>query len=340
MKDLVAIPVVDESQVGEARRIVAAICRLMNMTETDMSRIAIIVTELATNLVKHGSGGELAIRSIEWGVRLGVELLSLDTGPGIENIPQSMRDGYSTSASPGSGLGAVMRLSSLFDIYSQKGKGAAVMSRFWIDSKSPAFPPRPLSIGAVCLPKKGEVVCGDAWGAEQRGDRIVIIIADGLGHGPDAAVASREAVRLFRKHDALQPAEIVEMVHAGLKKTRGAAVAVAEIDPRQAIVRYVGIGNIAGQIVTTESARSMVSHNGTAGLEARKIQEFTYPWQDNAILIMHSDGLATKWKLEGYPNLINKHPSLIAGVLYRDFKRGTDDVTVVVVKKQEPGVRR
>jgi hypothetical protein len=84
----------------------------------------------------------------------------------------------------------------------------------------------------------------------------------------------------------------------------------------------------------------MVSHNGTAGLEARKIQEFTYPWQDNAILIMHSDGLATKWKLEGYPNLINKHPSLIAGVLYRDFKRGTDDVTVVVVKKQEPGVRR
>jgi hypothetical protein len=50
-------------------------------------------------------------------------------------------------------------------------------------------------------------------------------------------------------------------------------------------------------------------------------------------LVLHSDGLGTRWNLNAYPGLSAHHPSLIAGVLYRDFKRGTDDVTVLVAKE-------
>ena len=74
----------------------------------------------------------------------------------------------------------------------------------------------------------------------------------------------------------------------------------------------------------------MVSYNGTVGHEVRKIREFTYLWPKGGLLVMHSDGLGTQWRLDRYPGLIARHPSLIAGVLYRDFNRGRDDVTVLV----------
>jgi hypothetical protein len=79
----------------------------------------------------------------------------------------------------------------------------------------------------------------------------------------------------------------------------------------------------------------MVSYNGTVGHEVRKIQEFTYQWPQQGLLVMHSDGLKTQWRLDRYPGLMHKHPSLIAGVLYRDFNRGRDDVTVLVAREEE-----
>ena len=82
-----------------------------------------------------------------------------------------------------------------------------------------------------------------------------------------------------------------------------------------------------------ETTRSVVSHHGTAGGAARRIQEFTYPWKGGDILVLHSDGLGSHWTLAGYPGLAQRHPALIAGVLYRDHRRGRDDTTVVVVRE-------
>jgi hypothetical protein len=93
------------------------------------------------------------------------------------------------------------------------------------------------------------------------------------------------------------------------------------------------VGNIAGRVVSSGQSRHLTSYNGTVGHEVHKIQEFTYPWPSDALLIMHSDGLTAHWNLEAYPGLMSRHASLIAGVLYRDFNRGRDDVTVLVVKQ-------
>jgi serine phosphatase RsbU (regulator of sigma subunit) len=158
------------------------------------------------------------------------------------------------------------------------------------------------------------------------------MVVDGLGHGPLAANAAQEALRIFSSHQNFSPAQIIEATHHTLRATRGAAVAVAAINQAQQQIQYCGVGNIAGTILSTTGSRSLVSHNGIVGHELRRVQEFTYPWPENALLVMHSDGLMSRWNLAAYPGLSTRHPSIISGVLYRDFNRGYDDVTVVVAK--------
>jgi len=320
------------SAVAEARRGVTGFARIIGFSESDIGRVALVVTEAATNLVKHTPQGQVLARAFDRDGVAAIEVLVLDQGPGITNVGESLRDGYSTAGSPGTGLGAIKRLSDEFDIYSTPGKGSALVSQLWSRKPASGIRPTPLGIGAVCLPQPGEVACGDAWAVEWRGGHCVILVADGLGHGPDAAAAARAAVNALRTHPELAPAALVEFAHGALRSTRGAALAVAEIDLANE-VRYAGIGNISGITLAPGGARHMVSHPGIVGHEVRKVQEFVYPWSEDSLLVMHSDGLATHWNLDQYPGLAGRSPSLIAGVLYRDFARGRDDVTVVVAKK-------
>jgi len=322
----------EASAVAEARREVTGLARSVGFDASGIGRIAIVVTEVATNLVKHTPQGQLLARAFDRDGIPVIEVVALDQGPGMNNICESLRDGYSTAGSPGTGLGAIKRLSDEFDIYSIPGKGCALVSQLWSRRPTIGNRPAPLEIGAVSLPKPGEVACGDAWAVEWRGGHCVILVADGLGHGADAAAAAMAAVNALRTHPQLTPAALIELAHGALRSTRGAALAVADIDLARE-VRYAGIGNIAGVLRVPDGSRHMVSHAGIVGHEARKIQEFVYPWGQDTLLVMHSDGLATHWNLDQSPGLAGRHPSLIAGVLYRDFARGRDDVTVVVAKK-------
>ena len=303
----------------------------IGFSEAETSNVAIVTNELATNLVKHAKRGQIILGALRHGDTLGLEVLSLDQGPGIANIAQCMRDGYSSAGSLGNGLGAIARLAYEFDIYSLPGKGTAVMARLWAGKRT-SQPMTRLDFGVSCLPMAGEEICGDGWAYEALADSTVCMVADGLGHGPEAAVAADEAVATLREHKMKSPAEIVEKAHGVLRSTRGAALGVAQIQHSQEVLRFCGVGNIAGNIITDGVVRHLASNNGTAGVEARKIAEFSYPWNANSLLIMHSDGLQSRWDLEKYPGLTLRHPSLIAAVLYRDFYRGRDDVTVLVGK--------
>jgi anti-sigma regulatory factor (Ser/Thr protein kinase) len=332
MNDQIHFQIRDASAVAEARREVADLARAVGFDASGIGKVALVVTEAATNLVKHTPEGQLLARAFDRDGVAAIEVLALDQGPGITNVGESLRDGYSTGGSPGTGLGAIKRLSDEFDIYSIPGKGTALVTQLWSRRRPGGTPPAALEIGAVCLPKPGEVACGDAWAVECRGGHCVILVVDGLGHGADAATAAMAAVNSLRTHPQLAPAALIEFAHGALRSTRGAALAVADLDLVQE-VRYAGIGNIAGVALAPGGNRHMVSYAGIVGHEVRKIQEFVYPWSQDSLLVMHSDGLATHWNLDQYPGLAGRRPSLIAGVLYRDFARGRDDVTVVVAKK-------
>lgn len=331
----------EASQVSEARRLTGQLARKLGFNETEAGKVAIVVTEAATNLLKHAGEGRLLVQALD---RAGLEILALDQGPGIANLADCLRDGYSTTGSLGTGLGAIRRLSSVFDIYSLSGRGTALLAQVRAQkgqqiasATNPAgknqLSSRPLTVGAICLPKPGQDESGDNWAVAHQAGRSLSLVVDGLGHGPDAALAAREAIRVFRANLTLSPAAIIEMTHAALRRTRGAALAVVELYPGRSI-KFSGIGNIAGAVFSGEKHHHFPSHNGIVGHQLSKTQEFVYPWAGNTLLILHSDGLATRWNLDAYPGLSERHPSLIAGVLYRDFQRGYDDVAVLVVKHE------
>lgn len=321
------------SHIGEAKRLGTYFCHDMGLEENQIATVALIITELATNLIKHTNdlGGELIFRQVTEESAVGIDILALDKGPGIAHIGKALEGGQSNiSGSYGSGIPAIIRLSSLFDIYSEQGSGTAVFCRLWKTGTTPIT--NKLAMGAVCLPIHGEEECGDAWAMKAGLESRLIMLADGLGHGPDAAIAANLAVSLFLNSHSQKPIELMQLMHTGLSHTRGAAVAIAEIKLDTREIHYVGVGNITGQIFSGDELHSMVSYNGTAGVVARNMVEFSYPYPLGALLVLFSDGLATHWKLADYPGLAQKHPALIAGVLFRDHRRPKDDSTVVVAR--------
>jgi hypothetical protein len=98
-------------------------------------------------------------------------------------------------------------------------------------------------------------------------------------------------------------------------------------------VSYAGVGNISAALAGADGGlRRLVSHSGTAGLNARRIQAFDYPGARNGLLVMHSDGISASWSLDRYPGLARAHPLLVAGVLYHHHARGRDDAAIVVAR--------
>jgi anti-sigma regulatory factor (Ser/Thr protein kinase) len=333
MRNHLSLLMSDDTQVGEARRLAVRLATENGFDETDTGRVAVVATELARNLVKHAKHGEMLLCTLDRPGHEGLELISIDQGPGMADVEFCMRDGYSSAGTPGNGLGAIRRMTEMMDVYSVPGQGTAILVRLFRKDRKQQGHGR-FDIGAVNVPVKGEVECGDAWLVAERGDRALAMIADGLGHGPDAAKAAEAALNVMKESGEIGLCDLLDEMHAALKSTRGAAVSIAELRPGAAQVRYAGIGNVSGLVYATGTSRSMVSHNGTLGHTIRSCQEFSYPWSRQSMLVMHSDGISSQWDLKKYPGILMRDPSLIAAVIYRDYKRGRDDATVVVAREK------
>lgn len=328
---MIAVAINEASQVAEARREATMIAEQNGFNDDAVGRVALVATELATNLIKHGGGGELLIGSYDGEASSGIEILALDRGRGMANVEACLRDGYSSSGTAGNGLGAVVRLSHFVDVASWPGIGTGVLAQIEADRPRSKRSAGRFGHGAVSIPLSGEAVCGDSWTVSHSGNVHTLFVADGLGHGRDAAEAAVEAVRLFHRYEGSHVQTLLDYVHGGLRSTRGAAVSVARIDTAARTVTFGGIGNVAGALAVNGNLRRMVSMPGTAGHIARKIQSFEYPF-DAGLVILYSDGLTSSWMLGRYPNLHRLHPTLIAAILYRDFSRHRDDATVLVGK--------
>jgi anti-sigma regulatory factor (Ser/Thr protein kinase) len=331
MPEQALVTLSDPSGVAEARHRAGAFAAALHFDPTTTGHLALAATEAAGNMIKHGRGGKLVLKALNGGDAAGVEVLALDQGPGMANVADSMRDGVSTAGSPGTGLGALARMTTDLEIWSQPGKGT--LMRFEVWPKSAAAQRERFVAGAISLPKSGETECGDAWHIMSLPNgHLLVFLVDGLGHGPLAADAAHLAVATIRKEAALKPAEAMASLHDALRPTRGAAAAIILLRPEQELCLFCGVGNISASVHLHGKPRNMVSHNGILGHQVRKLQEFQYPFPRNALLIAHSDGLATHWDLADYPGLEAKHPALIAAALYRDHSRARDDTTVVAAR--------
>jgi anti-sigma regulatory factor (Ser/Thr protein kinase) len=320
------IAITDPTMVSAARREASVQSQASGLDEIAAGNLAIIVTEAATNLLKHVTGGSIIVGVAQNSANPCVFMLALDKGKGMQHVEAFFDDGFSTAGTAGTGLGAIRRGASSFDIYSGVEKGTALLA---------SVGELVANIGSIALPLAGEQHSGDGCAVVQRSGRTLLLVVDGLGHGIYASEAAEEAIRVFEDNAAYSPAEIMRIMHDSLRKTRGAAAAIAEVDHGTSIIRFCGIGNISGAITNGGTKiRNMVSYNGTLGHQIIKIQEFSYPIIEQELLIMHSDGVSASWDLSRFPGLTQRHPLVIAGMILRDHRRQRDDASITVMRYQ------
>jgi anti-sigma regulatory factor (Ser/Thr protein kinase) len=323
--------VTEMSQVGEARRAAVRLAETLGLNEARRSDVAIVTTELATNLVKYARRGQILLQRLRVADATELEIVAVDSGPGMSNVHTCLEDGVSSAGTPGTGLGAIRRLSDMFDAYSAPNVGTAIVSRIKV-AEDRALSPRAFDVGAVSIAAPNELLCGDSWRVAARHDEIAVLVADGLGHGPLASEASERAARAFDEDPFGEPAGYFERAHRSLMGSRGAAVSWGRLS--QDAFLYAGIGNIAGTLLGGDRPRGLPTQNGTVGVQVRgSLHVNRYDWPACGVLVMHSDGLTTRWSFDTYPGLAMRHPAVVAAVLYRDFVRGRDDATVVVVRR-------
>ncbi len=315
-----------DADVGAVRRRLAVLANEVGLDESRTSDAALIATELCTNVLKHARhGGALIAAATENGVR-GVAIAVWDRGPGMD-LEVSLRDGVSTAGTAGVGLGAISRLASAWDAYSYPGAGTVITATVF----ARAEPVRVrATIGGVCVPYPGLPIAGDGWDAHVDGSTATLIVSDGLGHGDGAAKATAVVLNAFQQgpRDALS--DILDRAHGAARGTRGAAATIVRLDLERRLATIAGVGNVMAWICG-EQQRQLVTQHGTLGQTAPRIREETYPFPEGALLVVHTDGLKTRWELAAFPGLRRRQPSTIAAALWRDLARGRDDATVAVV---------
>lgn len=330
MTPYLRFPVSEPSQVGETRRAALRLADELGFDESRAGQVALAVNELGNNLERHAKRGCLLVGRCGQGDATGIEVISLDAGPGMADLARCLEDGYSTGGTPGTGLGAVRRLSDAFSAFSIAGQGSVILSRL----RARGGPPTklPFEVAGISLAAPGETVSGDAWCFAGDGASGRVVVADGLGHGPVAAAAADEAVVHFGRTPGTSPSQWLAGAHEVLRGTRGAAVAVAWLDATARTITFAGAGNVAGRIVSGVGDRTLLSQHGTVGLQVRKLQDVAYPWPDHACVVLHSDGITSRWNLADAPGLLQCDAAVIAAWLLRDHLRGRDDATVVVIR--------
>ncbi|UPG86417.1 ATP-binding protein [Luteibacter aegosomatis] len=321
------VPVEDTTQIGQARRSATKAALEAGFDEADTGRVALVTTELSTNVLRHAGRGEIHVAIVPGRDTQGVQVVAVDRGPGFD-FAVCLTDGHSTAGSRGEGLGAIRRQSQVMDAHADH-RGSVVLSRMYPRGTAQAD----IRFGATQQALAGEPICGDGWAMALSDSAQGVLLVDGLGHGPAAHRAAAACVEAYvADHDG-DPVEVMARLNAAMSGTRGGAVAM--VRHAGGTLRYCGVGNIAGSLISADASRGLASHPGIMGMATRRMQAFDFPGATGKLLVMHSDGLQSRWSLRDYPGLANRHPAVVTSVLYRDFDRGRDDVTVFAISLED-----
>ncbi len=352
------VPVHDSTRVRDARVAAEGAAALAGLDRNRTAAAALVATELATNLLKHAKGGQLLIETVPPPVLPAgqeavsvVQIAAIDHGPGMADVPAALRDGFSTASTLGTGLGACRRIADDFDLHSAPGRGTIALARIGTTrpggargrghGAAPAPAAAMARAGGVNIPFGGAEFSGDAWACVRAGHRTTLMLADGLGHGPEAARASSAAVEALRRSGHLPPAEVLRYLDAELRPTRGAAVAVAQLDAETGRLAFSGIGNIGARLRTGEGWRPLLSRPGIVGAHRpTTIPEHHATWGADCLLVLHSDGLPSRWTPPADACLASFDPAVIASVTVRDASSSArpvrDDTAVAVLSPVPP----
>jgi anti-sigma regulatory factor (Ser/Thr protein kinase) len=316
--------------VAACRAGAAALASRLRFPAARADELALAVTEAASNLHKHARQGSLLIRIGRDGGTPWLELITIDTGPGFRDMSLAMRDGHSTSGTLGIGLGAIRRLADFCDLYSVPGHGTVLAARFWPERQPVTVQPVTVECAGLIRPITGETECGDNFGALRSDGTVTGVLCDGLGHGPLAASAAAVAVAAVLEDPVSEPAALVERAHRRMGHTRGGAIGVVQLAGGTA--RFSGLGNITATLLVDGTRRNMLSVPGIAGHQARTIRQYEYDLTPGTSVILHSDGISSRWEAAALPGLAARDPLVIAAAVLAEAGSHRDDAGVLVLR--------
>ena len=339
-----------DPDVGECRRKAVRLARKLRFPDLQTGEIAIVTTELLTNLLRHGGDeGYCAICTFkDRESRKGLEIWCYDNGSGISSIVEAVRDGYSSKGSLGIGLGSIMRLSDELDLSpvcppeilellnpGDSASGTLICSRKWAPKKQPLVINCDVISGAASRPKPGEIFNGDAHVLIHLTETCSLAaVIDGLGHGKDAHRASQLAKERILSCPDLPLAALLENTHAFIRGTRGATVGIARMDTASGKVSFSGIGNIEAHIISGGKRHYLLSLGGIVGHTMRTPRVFENRFNAGDVLALYSDGITSAWQHE-FENW-QEQPQKIAEEILETHSRKTDDATILIIRNTSP----
>ncbi|CAN5185350.1 serine/threonine protein kinase [soil metagenome] len=328
----ISYPIKDRSYLSLVKRQIHKIALEANFRKTLVDQLDIIIAEMGSNLVKHASGGEILAGIVEDDGETALELLCIDSGPGIRDIKRMMTDGVSTTKTLGQGLGSIQRLSGKYEIYSQPGWGTILLSRLY-KNKIPDKQIAKLAIKPLIIARVGETFCGDGWYQKTNKDFIKIFIGDGLGHGPQANLAVNEAINAFKLCPDNSPVENIRFIHHAVKKTRGAVVFIIVYDIKNKNWKICGVGNISLRIMGYLINKGHVCYNGIVGHNIpNTMNDQSLTQEQVRQFVLCSDGISSRWDWAKYPMIQKQDLAVQAAAIYKDFARKTDDMSIIIGK--------
>ena len=338
------IAIHDPSDVSLCRRRVAHLATGMGFPAVGVGELAILVSELAENVLRHGGGrGQMSLAEIAGEPGRGIEIVCTDAGPGFDERA-AFTDGFSTSGTLGIGLGAVARLADSCEILPPPdGVGARIVARKWLPSQTPPSVAAPsearaaarFDVGARSRPYPGYNVNGDAYVVRYfKDDGALVAVIDGLGHGADAHEAAQTASDLIEAQAQLDFPALFHALDQRLRRTRGAVVAMAQIDLLAAQLTFAGIGNIEAVLLEPKSSQQLVCTGGIVGHTMRPPHLFTYRWTPESLLLLCSDGIRSAWRAELDRSLLSAHPDVLVNAIIGGYARETDDATALGIRQK------
>jgi anti-sigma regulatory factor (Ser/Thr protein kinase)/serine/threonine protein phosphatase PrpC len=335
-----------ESDIGICRRKSVSLAKQLGFDDVKTGEVAIMVTELVTNVLKHGGRkGKILVCEVkaEDGQKA-IEVWCCDSGSGIPDLNEALKDGYSNKVSLGIGLGSIRRFSDIFEInpsekpfedsYTFNGLENytnCIRTLKWLPSKKWIGTNRVLSIGAASRSKPGEKLNGDCYVVNHvSSTQTIAAVFDGLGHGKEAHIASQQAKEQILLKAGQPVDHILKHIHAGTRGTRGLVAGVVSIDTEKNKIYFSGIGNIEGFIVNGGEKKNLLSFGGIIGHNMRTPRVFDFEFNPGDLLCLSSDGITSRWNLDTI-NLMDS-PQSNAEYLITNYSRDNDDATILFIR--------
>lgn len=315
------------ADVSAARRLVREVGASLHLGTIVTESMAIIISELATNQLRHAGGGRAAVRPVTRDGVVGIEIEMVDHGQGLADPKRAFAGVPQNGESLGIGLAGVNRLSLELDLDTRVGEGIRILARRF----GKPVRRRP-SVTILGRPIATETRAGDAACFWRTDDSLLVMLSDGVGHGVPAREASDLALATTRFHREAAPDVILTACDVALRGSRGAVLALIRVDERAHAVAAASVGNIEGGVCHLGRLEPILAQAGVVGAPwAPTIcRPLLLAMPEGALLVLATDG--TRGSLEecGGPAAHLLPPwELAQRILDR---RGNDDAMVVVVK--------